>query len=134
MIELPDLPSDKTAAGFDIRRLKMDDFVFQEGDPADEAFIIESGLVEILAKGESGEFVRLNSLGKGELFGELALLDGMPRSATVRVVEDVQLIVVPRRKFDAQIMQLSPLLRKVMTIVGQRVRRLSCEISRYERL
>lgn len=57
--------------------------VFRAGEPADGAFLVMDGEVEILADTEAGEVV-VGTLGKNELFGELALITHSPRSATLR--------------------------------------------------
>lgn len=68
--------------------------LFAEGDPGDAWYVVYSGAVEI-RKGDEKLAVRR----KGDAFGEMALLDDAPRSATARVVEDAQLLMVPRDDF-----------------------------------
>jgi CRP-like cAMP-binding protein len=73
--------------------------LFIEGDPAASCFVTVRGAVQIsVQRGERGS--RLVLLGPGRLFGELALLDGGPRSATVQVREDAVLLEVGRDAFD----------------------------------
>ena len=61
------------------------DEIFAEGDPAEDAFVIDSGEVDIV-KEVDGEPVVLARLGAGEIFGEMGLVDDKPRSATASVV------------------------------------------------
>jgi CRP-like cAMP-binding protein len=68
----------------------------REGDPGHEAFVIEEGTA--LASMPGRDPVRI---GPGECFGELALLEGAPRSATVRAETDMRLIVLNSREFGA---------------------------------
>jgi CRP/FNR family transcriptional regulator, cyclic AMP receptor protein len=63
----------------------------REGDPADAAYVIMSGDVEILAKTSEGE-VAYGTLGANQLFGELALLTNTPRTATLRAKGPVQVL------------------------------------------
>lgn len=60
---------------------------FREGDPASGLFVLESGVASVL-KGWAGREVLLRHLHAGDCFGEMALMDYMPRSATVRADED----------------------------------------------
>ncbi len=61
--------------------------LFDVGDPGSSMYIVRSGRVRISIPGESGDEVTLATLGHGEFFGELALLDGQPRSARATVVD-----------------------------------------------
>jgi CRP-like cAMP-binding protein len=63
------------------------DFFFRENDAADSMFVLEAGKVAVL-KGWQGREYLLRSLGEGDCFGEMALMDLFPRSAAVRAVED----------------------------------------------
>jgi CRP-like cAMP-binding protein len=105
-------------------------FIFREGETADCAFIIEDGQVEVLVDSDDGSSIATNTIGKGELFGELALIDGLPRSASTRALEKTTVIVVTRQQFEAHLFQLTPAMRRIVKTVGQRVRRLSNEIAK----
>lgn len=61
--------------------------VFREGDAAESMFVLEAGSVAVRQRGKGGEVV-LCTLGPGACFGEMALIDLLPRSATVQAVED----------------------------------------------
>ena len=62
-------------------------FFFHEGQPGDSMFVLESGSVEVTRRGPEGE-IPLSRLAAGNSFGEMALIDLGPRSASVRAVED----------------------------------------------
>ena len=70
-----------------------------KGDPGREMFILQKGKVQVRKKVGSGEKV-LAELGDGEFFGEMALLMGMNRSATVEVIEDSKILVVSPETFE----------------------------------
>ena len=70
------------------RHYKAGDIIFKEGDPADEAYIIHSGWVEILKETPGGPS-RLAILGDDDVVGEMGLLEERPRSATARAGDDV---------------------------------------------
>lgn len=67
--------------------------IFSEGEAGDEAFIIESGDVEIF-RTERGKEIQLGIVGKGSLIGEMALIDDQPRMATARAVNQAVVIAI----------------------------------------
>ena len=73
---------ERVAAGTRTRRFRRGEVIFHAGDPGDALFVIVSGEVKIAVPSESGEEAILTTLREGDVFGELALLDGAPRSAT----------------------------------------------------
>ena len=70
--------------------LDSSEVLFHRGDPGDAFYYVESGQVRIFTYDEEGRELTLNSLGAGEAFGELALVDEQPRSASVDAVEPTQ--------------------------------------------
>ncbi len=84
----------KVANITDVRHFVGDEFVFTEGDPGDELFVVLSGKVRV-QKGST----TIVTLGQGEHFGEMALVDKEPRSATVSAVEDTRVLVMKRADF-----------------------------------
>lgn len=69
--------------------------IVQEGEPGDTLYVIRSGRAEVLKKDEHGEFHHIAVLKAGDVIGEISLIDDRPRSATVRAVENTQLICLP---------------------------------------
>lgn len=78
--------------------LRADTLIFQEGAPGDEFYMIISGHVEIYSESEQGK-TTLNHLDAKEWFGELALLDEMPRSASARTLTHCTLVTLPKAEF-----------------------------------
>jgi CRP/FNR family cyclic AMP-dependent transcriptional regulator len=76
--------------------------VFEEGDPGRALFVVVEGAVEITRATAQGPYV-LNTLGPGAAFGELALIDDSPRSATARVATPGRLLILYKTDFDALI-------------------------------
>ena len=76
------------------------EIVFQEGDPGRALFVVVEGAVEITQATVQGAYV-LNTLGPGDAFGELALIDDFPRSATARVATLGRLLILYKSDFDA---------------------------------
>ncbi len=72
--------------------------VFREGDPGDALFIVVSGQLRVLVATTSGEIL-LNTLGPGDIFGEIAVLDGRGRTATVAASKPSELLRIGRQEF-----------------------------------
>src|SRR5262245_10410153 len=73
--------------------------LFRTGDEGDAMYLIEQGKVRICVRAKDGHEVTLTELHRGDFFGEMALLDGKPRSADARVAEDARLAVLSREHF-----------------------------------
>ncbi len=78
----------------DIRSYKLGEVVFHQGDAGDRMYLVYSGKVRVLRAEDGGE-VPLNTLYPGEHFGEMALVSGQARNATIRAAADSTLIAVP---------------------------------------
>ncbi|NVK41796.1 MAG: cyclic nucleotide-binding domain-containing protein [Oceanospirillaceae bacterium] len=70
---------------------KAGDYFFMEGDRAEELYVLEKGQVEILRNWKGSEY-RISTMSLGDCFGEMALIDFCPRSASVRALEDCSAI------------------------------------------
>jgi CRP-like cAMP-binding protein len=76
--------------------------VFRQGDPGGSLYVIRAGRVRVL-KESNGRRRMVTTLGPGDFFGELAVVTGQPRSATVEVTEDAELLRVPADKLEEMI-------------------------------
>jgi CRP-like cAMP-binding protein len=79
-------------------RLGSGAVVFREGDPGDALYVVVTGMVRILVTTMSGE-LQLNTLGAGDIFGEIAVLDGRGRTATVKTSKETELVRLGRQEF-----------------------------------
>ena len=77
------------------------DKIFREGEPGSCAYLIESGSVEISAMNH-GAKITISTLGPGEIFGEMALIDNRRRSATATILEDADMIALIVRNLKAR--------------------------------
>lgn len=81
------------------RHYKKGHLVFHEGDPGDALFVVASGLVKVYVSSEEGEEMVLVTIRAPEIFGELAVVDGGPRSASAEAVEPTTLLTLTRPTF-----------------------------------
>ncbi|MGI9508944.1 MAG: EAL domain-containing protein [Geminicoccaceae bacterium] len=95
--------------------------IFHEGERGHSAFLIERGEVEISVQ-RNGQGMRLASRGPGEVFGEMAIIDDQPRSATVTAVRPCQLLMITRDQLVNRIEQTDPVLRMCLRVILQRFR------------
>lgn len=98
------------------RRVKAGDSIFYEGDRGDFAYIIEEGEVEIWTQVDHTRRI-LNHLNPGSMFGEIALIDGQPRSASATALTDVRLTLVTKEQVNRRIQDADPLLRMLLLMV-----------------
>jgi CRP-like cAMP-binding protein len=93
--------------------------ITQIGEPGDSFFVIIDGTVTTRTPIGTG-----GQMKPGDFFGEMSLLDGEPRSATVVATTDVRLLVVDRTHFWRLLEETPDLIRRILTILSRRVRRL----------
>jgi CRP/FNR family cyclic AMP-dependent transcriptional regulator len=96
--------------------------VFQKGDEGSYMVAVLSGRVRISATSPDGREVTLNMIDAGEVFGEMALLDGKPRSADATAIEDSNLILVERRHFLPYLISSNELALRVINVLCERLR------------
>ena len=111
------------------RRYRRNETIFHQGDPGDSLYVIESGAVKIVLpdpEGEEGAIIA--TLGTGDFFGELALLDGEEHSATAVALEPTEAMVLRREAFD-RLVDEEPDLRRALFagLVGE-LRRLTTHV------
>lgn len=97
------------------------DVVFREGDPAECAYIVEQGRVEVSVDRE-GRRVVLSELGAGEMLGGMAVIDQYSRTATATVVEDCRLTVVTPRQIQQRVDNADPVVRSLLRVLLSRYR------------
>ena len=103
--------------------LKAGSRLFRVGDAGDAMYIIESGRVRITVTDADGREVILASLGHGDFFGEMAMLDGHGRSADATVTEDSRLRVLTRKDFLNFVSSDSRIVLEMLSAITRRLRR-----------
>jgi CRP/FNR family cyclic AMP-dependent transcriptional regulator len=109
-----------------LRRFRRDETVFHQGDPGDALYIVARGRVKVvLPAPDGGESAILASLSRGQFFGELAMLDGQPHSATIVALEPTECLVLGRADFE-RLFDGEPSIRRslVLALAGE-LRRLT---------
>jgi len=117
---------DALAAALRVRRFRKAETVFHQGDPGDALFIVASGTVKVVLPSDEGaEPAIVAVLGPGEFFGELAILDGAPHSATIVAIEPTETLVLHRDAFLALIDSEPDLRRALLASLATEIRRLT---------
>jgi CRP/FNR family cyclic AMP-dependent transcriptional regulator len=104
-------------AGAPVREFKAGEIIFQEGDTGSEFFVIQSGKVEIRLGNR-----QLGTLGDRDIFGEMALIDTAPRSATAVATTDVKIVPVGEKQFLFLVSQTPHFALNVMRTLARRLR------------
>ncbi|HXX82163.1 MAG TPA: cyclic nucleotide-binding domain-containing protein [Thermodesulfovibrionales bacterium] len=104
------------------------EIIFNEGSVGDVMYVIQSGKVKITKKTESEE-VTIAILGEGEIFGEMAVFDRLPRSATAVALGDARVLSVDKKKLFTTINRDPTLVFKMMESMSERIRRLDGELA-----
>lgn len=119
---------ERVASGTRSRRFRRGEVIFHVGDPGDALFLIASGSVKITLPSETGEEAILVTLQPGEVFGELAILDDAPRSATAVALEPTETMMLHRDRF-RQLLATEPTIRDaVLANLASEVRRLTTHV------
>ncbi len=114
------------AASLRVRRFRRGETIFHQADPGDTLFIVESGSVKIVLPSPEGEEdAIIATLGRGDFFGELALLDGAARSATAVAVEPTETLALRREAFETLIDSEPGLRRALFAGLAAELRRLT---------
>jgi CRP-like cAMP-binding protein len=102
-------------------RFRQGETVIREGEIGREMYFVESGRVRI-ERGQGADRVILDELEAGELFGEMSLLSGAPRAATVTAVTDVNLWLMPQEDFDELVTVYPNLALSLSRLLSERLR------------
>ena len=124
------LPDDEIDAILDhavIRRYAADAQIFYKGDPGTSMMAVLRGRVVVRAPSFEGKEVILNIINEGEIFGEIALLDGKERTADVTAMTDCELLVVSRRSF-LPLLERPDITRELLNLLCERLRRTSEQV------
>jgi CRP/FNR family cyclic AMP-dependent transcriptional regulator len=111
------------------RRYRRHEVIFHEGDPGDSLHVLVAGRVKIMRQSVEGEEAIIVTLGPGETFGELALLDGAARSATATAMEATETVVLTRPNFERLVDGGGPFRWSLLGGVAHRIRRITDQLA-----
>jgi len=111
-----------------IRKIKKGTVLFRKGDIGSTLYAVCAGSVRISVPSEQGQDAIFNVNPSGELFGEIALLDGGPRTADAVAVEDSELMIIDRRDFIPMVRENPDVAMKLIELVCARLRRTSEQV------
>ena len=106
-----------------VRDVKSDTAIFRAGDAGDSLCLIESGRVRISMTDEVDKRIVLAELAEGDFFGEIALIDGEPRTADATAIEDARLAVLSREDFLGFVRSSPDVAMEMISAVSRRLRR-----------
>ena len=101
-------------------RLSAGTTVFRQGDPGGSMYVIRAGKVRVLKESHGRKRV-VTTLGPGEFFGEMAVVTGRPRSATVEVVEEAELLKVPAGKLQEMVTDTGEVAIRLIRHLAERL-------------
>ena len=122
---LPSLPEHLSARVFGAAtqlQLKAGEPLFVAGDAGDGCYRLERGLLEVVATSAHGDEPILAVLGPSEIVGELAIIDGRPRSASVFAVSDCKLSFISRKNFEKCLREHSEICGYLLSVLASRLR------------
>ena len=105
------------------RSLPKGEFIFREGESADYAYVLKAGSVELLKMGLEGEVVLVNLDTPNALFGEMALIDGEPRSASARAASDITITEIQQNDFLAYVQENPTAAMNIMKKMSTELRK-----------
>lgn len=105
-----------------LRRAGAGESLFEKGDPGDALWAILDGAVKISTFSDEGKEITLNVLGTGDLFGEIALIDGKERTANATALERSTFLLIHRRDFMPFLENHPDLSTRLLVILCERIR------------
>lgn len=96
--------------------------IFYKGDPGTCLFAVYHGVVQLAAALAEGKSTVFNQIGRGDIFGEIALLDGQPRTADALALTDCKLLIIERRDFLPLLRSVPELTIKLLELLCARLR------------
>ncbi|QQO09470.1 Crp/Fnr family transcriptional regulator [Breznakiella homolactica] len=105
-----------------IKTFEKGEIIFREGDLGDLMYILQEGTVDLKKKVEKGELVLKTLTKPSEFFGEMALIDGRPRSASAVAASDTKVMAIDGASFEKMILSNGKFALKIIKILSERIR------------
>jgi len=107
--------------------------VIREGEPGDSMYLVVKGEVSVTKAKAGGEELELDRIKGGDYFGEMALFDEAPRSATIRTLQDSRFLALYKREFTESVREYPQIALQICKVLSQRMRNLQGKIQKYEK-
>jgi len=127
--EVGDADLEKLATLATRKRYPKDGVVFFENEAGDTLFMVAEGRIKVTILGDDGREIILSVLGPGEFFGEMALLDNEPRSATAIAAEETELLCLHRNDLQTVLTDNKAILTSFIKVLTSRLRKANHQIS-----
>jgi len=108
------------------------EIIFKEGDIGESMYVIQDGTIHIIKKAASGEVI-IATLKSGEVFGEMALFDRLPRSASARASGEARVLSIDKKKLFSSINRDPTLVFKLLDSMSQRIRKIDEELMKLKK-
>ena len=108
------------------------EIIFKEGDIGEAMYVIQAGTIQIIKKAASGEVI-IATLKSGEVFGEMALFDRLPRSASARASGEARVLSIDKKKLFSSINRDPTLVFKLLDSMSQRIRKIDEELMKLKK-
>lgn len=113
------------------RRLQKGDLLFKEGDSSNAMYLIRSGMVRIFKKKGDSQ-IEIDTLRSGQIVGEMAFLDGNPRSASAEALMDTELVEISKSIYDSTMIQVPEWLKVLLKAIVARLRSTTTKMKNLE--
>jgi CRP-like cAMP-binding protein len=108
------------------------EIIFKEGDIGEAMYVIQAGTIHIMKKAASGEVI-IATLKSGEIFGEMALFDRLPRSASAKASGEARVLSIDKKKLFSSINRDPTLVFKLLDSMSQRIRKIDEELMKLKK-
>ncbi len=126
--ELTNTELDLILASAREQRYPRGSIVFYEGDPGDFLMVVLTGKVKVVLLGKEGQEIILALLGPRDFFGEMAILESAPRSATVMTIEASEFLCLAQQNFTTLLQNHPPISMKILKHLSERLRQANEQI------
>jgi len=113
------------------RRLQKGDLLFKEGDSSNAMYLIRSGMVRIFKK-KGDQQIEIDTLRSGQIVGEMAFLDGNPRSAGAEALMETELVEISKSIYDTTMVQVPEWLKVLLKAIVARLRSTTTKMKNLE--
>jgi len=114
--------------GFLGREYGPGEIICRQGEPGDRMFVVQAGRAQVV-RDENGSEVPVGELNKGDVFGEMAIFDRQPRSATVKALDGARILTLDKRAFLKRVHEDPSLAFQVLRKMSERIRSLNDELA-----